>query len=175
MPPSTGPACWAALQRSPGCIPPCPDERAETRGGLGPRRSDPRPSLAAALVAPGRLTGPTLRIRYSSSRASRPSSSIWTKSLVSNASWRGANGETSSRAGPIGRELDDDPLVALDEGVDEQLVGAGLELEVLERIDVEGDRQRREVGRGVVGVDDDPLDPAGPVRDDLAAAQVAVA
>ena len=29
---------------------------------------------------------------YSSSRASRPSSSIWTKSFVSNSSWRGANG-----------------------------------------------------------------------------------
>ena len=40
------------------------------------------------------------------------------------------------------RELDDDPLVALDEHVDEQLVGARLELEMLEGIDVQGDRQR---------------------------------
>ena len=48
-----------------------------------------------------------------------------------------------------GRELDDDPLVALDEGVDEQLVRPGLELEVLERVDVQGDRDRGEVGRDV--------------------------
>ena len=40
-------------------------------------------------------------------------------------------------------------LVALDERVDEQLVGAGLELEMLEGIDVQRDRQRREVRRGV--------------------------
>ena len=45
---------------------------------------------------------------------------------------------------------------------------------MLERIDVEGDRQRREVGRGVRRVGDDALDPAGAVGDDLAAAQVAV-
>src|SRR4029077_9889893 len=73
-----------------------------------------------------------------------------------------------------GRELDDDPLVTLDERVDQQLVGPGLELEVLERVDVEGDRQRREVGRDVVGVDDDAFDPASPVRDDLTTAEIAV-
>src|SRR3954462_5322238 len=39
------------------------------------------------------------------------------------------------------RELEHDVLVALDEGVDEELVGAGLELEVLEAVDVERDRQ----------------------------------
>ncbi len=93
---------------------------------------------------------------------------------MSNASWRGAKGEWSSSVGPIGRELDDDPLVALDERVDQQLVGPRLELEMLERVDVQGDGERREVGRDVVRVDDDPLDPARPVRDDLAAAQVAV-
>ena len=72
------------------------------------------------------------------------------------------------------RELDDDPLIALDQGVDEQLVGSRLELEMLERIDVQGDRQRREVGRRLLGIEDDALHPAGAVVDDLAAAQIAV-
>ena len=66
------------------------------------------------------------------------------------------------------RELDDDPLIALHERVDQQLVRAGLELEMLEGIDVERDREGREVGRGLRRVGDDALDPAGPVRDDVA-------
>ena len=45
---------------------------------------------------------------------------------------------------------------------------------MLERVDVEGDRDRREVRRDVRLIDDDPLDPAGAVRRDLAATQVAV-
>ena len=44
-------------------------------------------------------------------------------------------------AGSDRGELHDHPLVALDERVDEQLIGPGLEFEVLERVDVEGDRQ----------------------------------
>ena len=73
------------------------------------------------------------------------------------------------------RELDDDPLVALDQRIDEQLVGAGLELEVLERVDVQGDRERREVGRDV-GRRRSTIRSTQPgaVRDDLTAAQVAV-
>ena len=58
---------------------------------------------------------------------------------------------------------------------DQELIGARLELQVLEGIDVEGDRQRGEVGRDVIGVDHDPLDPTRPMGDDLASAQVAVA
>ena len=82
--------------------------------------------------------------------------------------------ERRRRAVAAGRELDDDRLVALDQRVDQELVGAGREVEVLERIDVERDRDRGEVGRDVGLVDDDPLDPAGAVRRDLAPAQVAV-
>src|SRR5579859_6650018 len=74
-----------------------------------------------------------------------------------------------------GRELDDDPLVALDEGVDDELIRPGLELEMLERVDVDADRERREVGRHVRLVDDDPFDPAGPPIDDVAATEIAVA
>src|SRR5690349_14549224 len=70
--------------------------------------------------------------------------------------------------------LDDDPLVALDQGVDEELIGAGIELEMLERVDVEADRDRGEVGRRVGIVHDDPLDPAGAVGDQVAPALVAV-
>src|SRR5688572_9210846 len=46
---------------------------------------------------------------------------------------------------------------------------------MLERIDVQGDRQRREVRRGVRGVGHDALDPARSVGDHFAAAQVAIA
>ena len=51
---------------------------------------------------------------------------------------RAGAARTASRRRPRAdrRELDDHPLVALDEGVDEQLVGPRLELEMLERIDV---------------------------------------
>ena len=70
--------------------------------------------------------------------------------------------------------LDDHGLVALNEGVDEELVGAGREVEVLERVDVDRDRDRGEVGRDIGLVDDDPLDPAGAVRHDLATALVAI-
>ena len=56
---------------------------------------------------------------------------------MSNASWRGANGDVVLGARADRGELDDDPLVALDEGVDEQLVGTRLELEVLEGVDVQ--------------------------------------
>src|SRR4029077_7596901 len=73
-----------------------------------------------------------------------------------------------------GRELDDDPLVTLDERVDQQLVGPGLELEGLERIAVEGDLQRREVVRDGDGGHDDALDPASPVRDDRTTAEIGV-
>ena len=47
---------------------------------------------------------------------------------------------------PHRRELDNDPLITLDQRVDDQLVGSRFELEVLERVDVEADRQRREEG-----------------------------
>src|SRR5512143_587372 len=48
------------------------------------------------------------------------------------------------RAGAVAarRELDDDRLVALHEGVDEELIRPGHEVEVLERVDVERDRDR---------------------------------
>src|SRR5689334_16937129 len=45
---------------------------------------------------------------------------------------------------------------------------------MLERVDVQGDRQRREIGRCVRRIGDDPLDPPGPVGDDLPTAQIAV-
>src|SRR6266853_4595814 len=45
------------------------------------------------------------------------------------------------------RVLDDHPLVALDEAVDEELVRPRVELEMLERVDVQGDRDRGEIGR----------------------------
>src|SRR5438309_73101 len=83
--------------------------------------------------------------------------------------------ERRGRAVAPGGELDDDGLVALDQGVDEELVGPGREVEVLEGIDVDGDRDRGEVRRDVGLVDDDPFHPAGAVRDDLAPAHVAVA
>ena len=54
------------------------------------------------------------------------------------------------RAWPDRRELDDHSLVALDERVDQELVRPRLELEVLERVDVQRDRERREVGRDIV-------------------------
>ena len=108
---------------------------------------------------------------YGSSR-SRPSSSIWMKPLVSNSSWRGSNGDGS--AGVDRGELDDDALVALDQAVHDQLVGPGLELEVLERVDVQADRQGREVGRDVGLVHHDPLDPAGAVGNQLTTSQEAI-
>src|SRR6185503_9887747 len=54
--------------------------RAETHGRLGPRgsRTRDRPSRPRSRSPPGPDPGPTLRISYSSSRASRPSNSIWT-------------------------------------------------------------------------------------------------
>ena len=51
---------------------------------------------------------------------------------MSNSSWRGAKGEAILAGRTDRREFDDDALVALDEHVDEQLVGARLELEMLE-------------------------------------------
>src|SRR5688500_13776235 len=72
------------------------------------------------------------------------------------------------------RVLDDHPLVTLDEAVDEQLVRPGLEFEVLERVDVQRDRDRREIRRGFIVVDDDPLDPARAVGDEVAATLVLV-
>ena len=97
-----------------------------------------RVGAPAALGRPY-VRGRARRVRLSPRRRAdvEAGSSIWTKSLVSNASWRGANGESSVAVRADRRELDDDPLVALDERVDEQLVGPGLELEVLERVDVE--------------------------------------
>src|SRR3970282_1847895 len=71
-------------------------------------------------------------------------------------------------------QLAGDPLIPLDESVDEELVGPGRELEVLERIDVEGHRDRGEVARDLGLLGDDPLDPARAVGDELALAEVAV-
>src|SRR4029079_12333700 len=45
---------------------------------------------------------------------------------------------------PDRRELADHPFVARDERVDEELIGPRLEFEMLEGVDVEGDRQRGE-------------------------------
>ncbi len=67
-----------------------------------------------------------------------------------------------------GRELDHDALVSLNERVDDQLIGTGFELEMLEGIDVETDREGCEEGRHLGPVDDDALDPAGAVGDDRA-------
>src|SRR2546426_3766676 len=72
------------------------------------------------------------------------------------------------------RELEDDLLVALDERVHEQLVRPSLELEMLERIDVETDRQRREVRRNFGVIDDDSLDPPRSMRNELASAHIAI-
>src|SRR3990172_12227334 len=69
-----------------------------------------------------------------------------------------------------GRELEHDRLVALDEPVDEELIEARLELEMLEGVDVHADREWREVTRRGRTVDDDPLDPARPARDKIPAA-----
>ena len=73
-----------------------------------------REAVRKRIGAPAALGRPVRPRRARSERAprqprstrprwtSRPSSSIWTKSLVSNASWRGANGESSASPGPIG-------------------------------------------------------------------------
>ena len=126
--------------------------RARTRGPLPGR-------------TPGRPPARSPALPYSSV-PSRPRSSIWTNPLVSNSSWRGAIGDVSSSAFR-GHELDDHALVALHEGVDEELVGARLELEVLEGVHVDGDRDRREVRRDLGLLGDDALHPARPVRDQL--------
>src|SRR5215218_10734487 len=70
--------------------------------------------------------------------------------------------------GVRGHELDDHALVALYEGVDEELVGARLELEMLEGVHVDGDRDRREERRDFGLLADDALHPSRPVRDQLA-------
>ena len=106
-------------------------------------------------------------------------SSIWMnrRSRASSPAFRGS-GRPSLAAiglGDLGqalraarRELEHDPLVADDERVDEELIAARVELEVLERVEIEADGERREV-RGDLGmVDHDPLDPSGPARLDPA-------
>src|SRR3990170_4395874 len=72
------------------------------------------------------------------------------------------------------RELQDDPLVPLDEAVFEHLVGPCLELEVLKRVHVERHRDRREERRDLGLVHDDPLHQTRAVRNQLAAPEVAV-
>ena len=76
-----------------------------------------REAARKRIGAPAALGRPYVRGERGSLRRARPpasssvvvlagfealSSSIWTKSLVSNSSWRGANGEPSSSPGPIG-------------------------------------------------------------------------
>ena len=133
------------------------------------------PSLGCPAPSPvprGRPAGAMTALPYSSAPSS-PSSSIWTNPLVSNSSCRGASGP-SPLSPTFGHELDDHPLVTLDKGVDEELVGTRLELEVLEGVHVDRDRDRREVRRHVGLVGDDALHPAGPVRHQVPAAEVAV-
>ena len=76
---------------------------AQAAGGAGGAWPTVRPRRARRLTASGGVTaGSGPAPRHSSSRDSMPSNSIWTKSLVSNSSCRGANGEWSSPTGPIG-------------------------------------------------------------------------
>ena len=75
----------------------------------------------------------------------------------------------------VGRhEPQDDPLVALDEHVADELIGSRLELQVLPGRDREADRERREERGDIRAIGDDALDPAGAVGDDPVPTEVLV-
>src|SRR5688500_1238041 len=74
-----------------------------------------------------------------------------------------------------GGELEDDPLCADVQGVNQELLRRRVELEIVERVEVEADGERSEIRGDVRMVDHDSLDPAGAGRFHLRAPVVRVA